>query len=173
MQYFKIIDKPEYRTSELLQQCKDKFPVWSWYSNEELDTQFPAPKKVTTRYFKKEIEADENLKNMSANDLKEKGVKGITLRERIIIELEYFNETGKHLDIDNWTLCSGSRNSDGGVPRAYWHDGELLVDYYSPGFRLPGLRSREAVSLPTSSPLSLEQAIELIKKEGYVIYKQL
>lgn len=66
-------------------------------------------------------EADEELKNLSANEFKSKNIKGITLLERIIFELKYFKENGKHLDIDNVTLCSGSRDSDGDVPSACWN----------------------------------------------------
>ncbi len=41
---------------------------------------------------------------------------GVTLTERMIHEIDYFSETGKHLDVKGVTFCSGSRNSDDGVP---------------------------------------------------------
>jgi hypothetical protein len=39
-----------------------------------------------------------------------RNIRGHYLLERLLYELKYFAETGKHLDIDNLTLCSGSRD---------------------------------------------------------------
>ncbi len=55
---------------------------------------------------------------------------GITLLERIILEMKYFLETDNHLDIKGLTFCSGSRDSDGAVPSADWFDDMLEVDWY-------------------------------------------
>lgn len=151
--YFQITDDGKTLTSALLQKCKDKFPVWSYLDNDELDRQFPPPQEPTTRYFRKNIESDEEFKNMSADDLEKSGHVGITLRERIIMERIYFDETGKHLDIENWTLCSGSRDSDGGVPGAYWGDDGFRVDWGVRGAQDSSLRSREAVTLEPETSL--------------------
>ncbi len=96
--------------------------------------------------FSRTIEADEANKNLSANVLKEKGQKGITLLERLLLELGYFLATGKHLDEKNVTLCSGSRGSGGFVPSAYWDGGKFKVGWCSPGRSDGGVRSRSAVS---------------------------
>ena len=95
------------------------------------------------------VEADEELKNLSANDLKEQAVSGITLPERLLLELAYFVTTGAHLDVENWTLCSGSRYLDGDVPRMCWGSDarEFRVDWFYPGYGYDGLRARAAVSL--------------------------
>jgi hypothetical protein len=174
--FFKIIDDGKLKTSKLLKKCKKKFLVLSYWNDEELDKNFPQSKKQTTRYFKKTIEADENLANLSADDLNEKGIKGITLRERIIMEFQFFEETGGHLDIQNWTLCSGSRDSGGDVPDASWDGVRFGVDCSSSGGRRPFLRSREAVSLLPSSLIPsdtselemrvkvLEEAMDKIRK---------
>jgi hypothetical protein len=149
--YFHIIDDGMLKTSEILAECKKKFDVYSWYNNEKLDKDFPPVK--SDRYFKKNLEADEELKNKSANELEKMGVKGMTLRERLLMELAYFNETGQHLDIDNITLCSGSRYSDGDVPDVSWgvdHRG-LCVGRYDPGTADDDLRARAVVSNPLSS----------------------
>lgn len=144
--YFKIVDDGKLSTSELIMECKKNFPVYSYWNEKELDRNFPAPKKKTVRYFKKVVEADEELKNMSVEDLEKKRIIGISLRERIIMELQYYSETGNHLDIDNWTLCSGSRSSGGNVPSAYWSGG-FSVDRRFCGNHFSDLRAREAVSL--------------------------
>jgi hypothetical protein len=97
--------------------------------------------------FKKTVEADPELANKSAEDLKKEKVNGITLLERLLLELGYFLVTGEHLDIENVTLCSGSRNSDGGVPGVGWSVGTrgLCIDWYSPRRRSGSLRARAAV----------------------------
>ena len=184
--HIKITDPKGIKTSELLAKCKKFFPVWSWYSDEQIDKDFPAPKKSTTRYFKNVQEADEQWKNKSAKDLeKEWGVKpdggdkvGITLRERILLEISYFQETGKHLDLDNWTLCSGSRDSGGDVPCARWGGDRFEVRWNSPAYRSGDLRPRQAISpsdFESSSSLSetdkITEAIKVVKEAGYKVIK--
>jgi hypothetical protein len=121
---------------------------------DDLDTNVPTndrdPNKTGSHVvsFASNEEADENLKNLSANKLAEQGVKGITLLERLILELGYFLTTGKHLDEKNVTLCSGSRSSDGHVPCVGWRvdDRELGVGWCSPGSAGGDLRARAVVS---------------------------
>ncbi len=90
------------------------------------------------------IEADEENKNLSANMLAERGTKGLTLLERLLLELAYWLTTTKHLDIKNITLCSGSRYSDGSVPSVGWGSDyrEVCVDWYSPDSRGGRIRAR-------------------------------
>ncbi len=93
------------------------------------------------------VEADEVHKNKSADMVKVEGLKTETSLERNLHELKYFAETGKHLDIVNATLCSGSRISGGDVPGADWCDDEFRVYYwYGLDDRNPNLRPREEVS---------------------------
>lgn len=98
-------------------------------------------------WLRDRVEADEELKDLSANMIVEKRLKTITLLERQLFELVYFMETGKHLDIQNWTLCSGSRDSDGHVPDARWRGDGFKVFWSYRDNRNPRLRAREAVSL--------------------------
>jgi len=75
---------------------------------------------------------------------------GSGFNKRLLLELFYHWKTGKHLDILNWTLCSGSRYSVGGVPIVGWHGGydRLSVGWCNAGSRDDEeLRSRQAVSL--------------------------
>ena len=120
---------------------------------DDLDKSVPTndrdPKKGSYRVrFKTNIEADSELANKSASDLKEEKIQGITLLERLLLELAYFLATGKHLDIENVTLCSGSRYSGGFVPGVRWFadDRELYVGWSSPQPRYSDLRARAAVS---------------------------
>lgn len=98
--------------------------------------------------FRRTVEADSELANKSANNLAEDGVKGITLLERLLLELGYFLTTGKHLDVENVTLCAGSRDSGGCVPGVCWRAGGrgLCVGWDHPGGRRGSLRARAAVS---------------------------
>lgn len=68
MNYIKIKERKT-KTSKLLNECRKLFKVWCYYSDEELDKNFPIPKKLTIHYFRDTQEADEELKNKSANDL--------------------------------------------------------------------------------------------------------
>jgi len=100
--------------------------------------------------FVQNVEADEGNKNLSANTLEGCGHKGITLLERLILELGYFLSTGKHLDNINITLCSGSRGSHGSVPNVSWFPDvrRVCVFWCNPVNSSNSLRSRSAVSLP-------------------------
>ncbi|HMP67524.1 MAG TPA: hypothetical protein PKA60_02135 [Candidatus Paceibacterota bacterium] len=93
------------------------------------------------------VEADKVHQNKSADMIKEEGLKTETLTERMIHELVYFSETGKHLDVNKVTLCSGSRFSDGSVPGAGWYDGDFQVCWYYSFLRGRRWCSREVVSI--------------------------
>lgn len=140
-----ITDDATKKTSEIVSEMRKLFPV-SVYDEENLDTNFPTPKVSTSRKFLLTQEADENLKNLSANDLTRKGIVGITLRERLFCELDYFKRTKRHLDIKNITLCSGSRHPYGRVPSVYWDGDEVSVDWCHPAHQDDNLRSRAVVS---------------------------
>jgi len=128
--------------------CKKRFLCWRY--TDDMDTGIPTndrtPTKTYTILVRDCVEADEELQNLSDDDLAEKHITGITLLERMLLELKYFRETGKHLDIQNITLCSASRLAVGRVPCARWYGSkfEVLWDFHD--CRAPFLRSR-AVSL--------------------------
>ena len=96
--------------------------------------------------FRDRPEADEEFKNLSANDLKARNHRGITALETIVDEIGFYKKTGGHRDIQNVTLCSGSRSSDGSVPWSYWNGDRFLLDGDGADGRNDGLRSRQAVS---------------------------
>lgn len=136
---------------QVYDKCTEHFACWK-YTDSSLDEIVTSndrdPKKGTYAVWVRDgVEADDELKNRSANDLAKAKIAGETLLERLIHELKYYKETGKHLDIENVTLCSGSRNSDGDVPRVCWgSDGDGLgVDWFYPSDRSGRLRSREVV----------------------------
>jgi len=138
---WKIEMKKEWTTKYLFNECKKLFPIWI-YDKEELNKITSDRKGDYTVYFRDRVEADEELKSKSADDLSREGIKGITLEERLVLEIDYFNKTGKHLDIENVTLCSGSRYSDGGVPDVDFVDGGVGVYWHYSSDADSGLRSR-------------------------------
>ena len=127
------------------------FPCWRWtednFDKIVIYNERDAKNGPYSIWVRDEVEADEKYKNLSANQIKGMNIKTETLVERLIHELKYFQETGKHLDIKNITLCTGSRYSDGNVPYVCWNDdGRLRVHLCGTDGCHDNLRSREAVS---------------------------
>lgn len=116
----------------IFDKSSELFPCWKWTDgnldeimiSERLAKNGPYAIRVHDR-----VEADEELKNHSAYDIKDQMVYE-TFEERMIHELKFFKETGEHLDRINITLCAGSCYSFGYVPRVRWYEGKLLVSRY-------------------------------------------
>jgi hypothetical protein len=133
--------------NKLFAKCKERFSCRRY--TEDLDTvqSKRIAKKTYAIWLRDRIEADEENKNKSADDCDKEGLNGITLEERLLLELFYHWRTGKHLDIENWTLCSGSRYSLGFVPDVRFCSDGVCVYYCTPGSYGESLRARAAVSL--------------------------
>lgn len=93
------------------------------------------------------VEADEEFKNLSARQIAKRKLRTMTLLERELLGLWYHWKTGSHLDTTTWTLCSGSRRSDGCVPRVYRRGDRLGVDWCNAGDRSAVVRAREVVEV--------------------------
>lgn len=93
-------------------------------------------------------EAEEKFDNKSFNDLEATRHQRLTLTERLLLEIIYFDETGQHLDRKTVTRCDGSRYPEGYVPGVCWNDfyDGLDVRGYDPEGRRDNLRSRFALS---------------------------
>jgi len=132
----------------LFDKCKELFPSWK-YTNSNLDEIIKSDRTSQNGHYaiwvRDRVEADEENKNLSADQLKERGTPEITLEEREAYELKFFKETGDHLDKSNRTHCTGSRFSDGSVPHASWF-GRFGVNWYDSYDRNVHLRSRSVVS---------------------------
>jgi len=147
--HFCIIAARGITLNEVVKGLRKLFTVHLY--TEDLDANVTANDRIADKdyaiLFRKNIEADEEFKNLSANQLKEKGISGITLLERLLLEALYFSATLEHLDVSNVTLCSGSRFSDGHVPYVLWDSvaSKLVVHWYSPDDSSDYLRARVAV----------------------------
>lgn len=128
--------------------CCKRFNCYS-YLGDDLDQTVPKNDRQATKNYAKRfrdrVEADEENKNLSANTLIKRKVQGITLLERLLLELWYHWTTGKHLDIQCVTLCTDSRDQRGGVPAVDWSGYGLWVDGYNPDDSGDNLRTRSAV----------------------------
>jgi hypothetical protein len=168
-----ITERPDKKTSELLEMCSAKFPVWSYYDDVLLDEDFPSPKEATIRYFLDSQEPDKETLSLSVREVEAKGyTQGITLRERILLELSYFEKHGMHMDIKGITFCSGSHDSCGDVPKANWNDSKFRVNWYNLDNSNSDNGVRSAVSPEPSVSSNLESAFELVKSHGYKIIKE-
>lgn len=133
--------------------CSDLFPC-SKYTTENLDSvldwekeERDARKGSYAIRLRNQVEADQQLAKLSANAIVARKLTTITLLERLDLELTYWVRRHKHLDTVEATLCSGSRFSDGSVPRAHWGDtGQLRVFWDGSGDARGRLRSREVVA---------------------------
>lgn len=138
------------KLNDVLKAIRKQFPAWSYI--DDLDKDVIENVRTTDCNYairlRERVEADEELKNTSANRLREQGVNAITLLERLVLELKYWSETGQHLDVQNWTLCAGSRHRNGNVPSVYWDagNGGLRIRWYDTGRAYDFLRAREVVS---------------------------
>ena len=130
---------------------KKLYPKWKWTDkslDDILDLSFgrdgqtyPYIVRVRANW-----EADEDMANISANRIAETGINTICLTERLLIGDFLYWKQKKHLDIQNITLCAGSRFGDGYVPRARWDYDGFRVYWHSPGDAVDDLRSRQTVS---------------------------
>jgi hypothetical protein len=136
--------------TQAIKALREKFEVYLY--TEDLDREVAGNVRTTDESYAilvhARVEADEELKSISANQLKDQRVNSITLLERLVFELKYYSETDQHLDIQSWTLCAGSRGSGGSVPFVGWLPGdcELHVSWYGLGNASDVLRARQAVS---------------------------
>ena len=147
----RVIFIPEGLTfATVIKALREKFKV-SLYT-EDLDKDVTENIRIPDKSYAIRVhgrqEADEEWKDTSASQLKEQNVNCVTLMERLVDELKWFDETSEHMDIDNWTLCAGSRCSDGNVPHVHWGSDfrELRVYWCFLGHANGHLRARQAVS---------------------------
>lgn len=154
-----VVVAPGLTPQKVYDACKALFLCWKYTEDQSLDEVIDltkeanfASEKPYVVWVRDRVEADEEHKNRSARQLEADGVNGITLLERLFLELWYFWKTGKHLDVQNVTLCAGSRRTGGFVPCVRWRgDGYLHVDWYDVGHAFGYIRVREVISLPKAA----------------------
>ena len=151
-----IVRVPDLSAQSMLNALRPRFDgkLWQWCQDIDAVRDINKEARTTTKkgayvvWCRDRIEADEEHKNRSANDLAELGINCMTEPERIALEGWFHWKTGGHLDIKNVTLSAGSCYLVGDVPYAYWRSSYgFYVSGYGVGDRHSGIRAREVVSL--------------------------
>lgn len=130
----------------------ERFSTWK-YSDASLDevldpTKETRPPSETGHivWCRDVTEADECHRNKSAAQVTEAKINGMGLAERLLLEdFLLYLEWIEHLDIENTTLCTGSRFCAGGVPFVSW-GGRLGVDWVRPSYASADWRTRQVIS---------------------------
>lgn len=170
--------EPMKTLKQLFEENKDLFysknPWWI-----DMDFANEVPKEAFS-----EMIFDKNTCGKTFSEQK-KGLKKNTYIPHIATVVEYviehYKKTGERL-LKDWYVRTSILTQDGDrVVVGGFASGGLLVDYCwdgycDDGFGLSAARkldTRTLESLEPSESLSLESAIEMVKKEGYIIYKKI
>lgn len=93
--------------------------------------------------IRSDLEADDEYRNLSAQDLNFTLFTSIQLNECLILEGGYFLATNHPLDAQTATLCLGSSDSDGRVVGTNWTpEGQLYIHWLDRDWRHPQWRTR-------------------------------
>ena len=134
-------------TQRLYDICCEHFNCWK-YTECSLDKMVVMnsrdPRKGSyVAWIRNRVEADEELSNLSAVKLEQMKIPGITLLEREVMEYDCFHRTNSHLDINNMTICSGSRYLCGDVPRVRWDGKRFFIHWFFANRINPIMRTRQ------------------------------
>lgn len=143
-----ITDDGTLKTSEIIALMKKEFPVYSYYTDEQLDSNCPPLKNPTTRVFLATPEPDPTTLGLSYNDCIEKNLPLITLREYMLLTIAYFKETGDYLDRKGWTITS-NLDSDGVVMGGCWSGDRCRLSFDDRDWRNSDCGPRSSVQVDT------------------------
>jgi hypothetical protein len=121
---------------------KRRMPASKYWDDLDGAVSVRKTEKAYAVWVRDRVEADEELKNKSANDLGD-SANCIALEERLLLEIAYFRERGNNLDIVSSTLCAGSHFSQGSIPTVGYRGGAVYVGWEDPGNAEDFLRVRE------------------------------
>ena len=146
---------------KIYQAMKKMVPAWKYLNNLDTVESVRKTDKTYAVWVRDRQEADEEPENKSANDLKSDGTNCITLEEHLLFTMMYFWEYStrgslisvlisavirKHLDVQFYTLCAGSRAAYGYAPSVGWIGDEVRVFCSCPDHARGDLRFRTVVS---------------------------
>jgi hypothetical protein len=148
---WRIITEPKGMTNnKMFARMEQLFKCWKYA--DDLDTAVSTNIRITENHYaiwvRDGIEPDREFLGKSVREVDPDMKIGQTLLERATLEVKYFAETGKHLDIKGGTRCSGSRQSGGDVPHVHWYPdgGTVYVSWNYVGRASGGWGIRRAVS---------------------------
>ena len=154
--YRLLIIKKGLTSNQVFVRCKELFNVCKYKEdlNEAITKNSRNPKEHYAVWVQANQEPDPEYLGKPTKDADPDMKIGITLLERLIFELNYYDENKdkredkeKHLDIKGLTFCTGSRDADGGVPGVSWSgdDSRLLVHWFHSASCYPRYGLRLAV----------------------------
>lgn len=133
-------------------------PEWTlWQYVDDLDAAITRNIRTSAESYaiwvRDEQESDEEFRGRPTSQVDPDQLIGVTVLERLVHGMVHFAETKQHLDLNGITLCSGSRGTDGGVPRVlcYPDDHQVRVHWYYLDLSNQSGGVRRAVSLPKAS----------------------
>ncbi len=146
-----IIITKSLKLSTIYNKLKEKFSCDTWMDDIDRtkDIAQRPDANIYAIWVRDRIEADVELNNLSVNQMKKQDINPITLKERLLLELFYYQDTKEHLDLERWTSCAGSRSHSGHVPYVGCSRDRsgLYVDWCFISDASDGLRCRQVVSV--------------------------
>jgi hypothetical protein len=141
-------------TQQLIKKCREYFAVSDGVSKaigEDLEGVIVSERSCMQESYavlvQDLVEASRGkLEGFSADDAKAEKIATETLKERLIHELKYFLETGKHLDIESVTICAGSLLPSGEVPTVSSFKGNVLVVSKASNYSAGGYQPRPVIA---------------------------
>jgi hypothetical protein len=132
---------PGLTANKIFDKCSEYFNVWR--CRDDLDKEIGGGETwIYSFWLRDRIMADEENKNLSAQECRQKNIYGLNLNERMLLELWYYWKTAKHLDEDASTLCIRSHYLDGMIPSVGWGFDKMQVEGFRPDYSSIGLRAR-------------------------------
>ncbi len=130
-----VIVHPEITENIVYSKCIELFEGKAWSYSKSLTLSCSDKDVAKTRtdpygiWIKNYTEANMEHPNISCQThSKNENIYGMTLLERLLLELKYFWETGEHLDTESLTLCYGNFQSRSGhIPYVSWTSDGLEV----------------------------------------------
>lgn len=109
------------KLNQIFDAWKKHFKCWRYNDNLDkvISQNTRGTKEAYAIWVRDGVEPDEKYLGKSTNQADADMKIGVTLLERMIHELVFFDDTSTHLDIKGVTFCTGSRRSAGDVPCVY------------------------------------------------------
>lgn len=122
--YWLVIVAKGLTNKMLFEKNHKKFGVWKSSHDFSKVKSARKPEKHYAIWVTSAKEANRN-KGVFTDKLPNK--RGMTLGERLVLELFYFRSTGRHIDAKGANLCDGSSCGKGLIPLVEWDGGQLGI----------------------------------------------
>jgi hypothetical protein len=139
-------------TDAVAKKCAERFPFMTWPADqigEVIGHDDRSEKDGTYAIWLRDArEAEETHMNKAPAEIYAKGIKGTTLRERLLLELWHHWQYNKFLDTEPYvgTLCTGTIRKNGYIPDVQLLNGEVLVGQTDPRAGRNCARCREIIA---------------------------